>query len=284
MRRVVAAGGLAMAACGCLLLFSGAAAARQVAGDTISGSGIANGTKIQFTFVSSGSSSISLSGGNNWGITSISSPGGTCNLTPTNNGGFCSFATSVTNFTINTTESGPIPSGVSGQTTFNDSSTAQFTAPVSTECHCLEISAEFKGFTEEHRGSTEVFKFSLKWKLHCATGQTGKCHGTIHLFPEGVHTFVRLHVPPASGSVEHTPGGGVSILCHPEHGTCSRESTGEETFHLVGLAEHFEDMKVHFDTEVYCDYLSRRTSELTVHFDGRGNFKRDESRVGPVFS
>lgn len=89
MRRLVAAGGLAIAACACWLQLSGAASAKPAA-DTISVSGIASGTGIQFTGSGSPILSVSFGGGSNWQITGLSVPSGTtgvtCNLTPTNFG------------------------------------------------------------------------------------------------------------------------------------------------------------------------------------------------------
>jgi hypothetical protein len=132
MRRLFAAGGLAVAACACWLLFSAAASARP-ASDTINVSGIASGNGIQFTGSGSPVLSVSFDGGSNWQITGISVPGGTgvtCNLTPTNFGGFCGFVTPVQSFVINTTITGTTPTLVHGEVTFGDSSTGTFSALV----------------------------------------------------------------------------------------------------------------------------------------------------------
>ena len=133
MRQLVAAGGLALAACACVLPFSGSAAATPTT-DTISVSGIASGTGIQFTGSGSPILSVSFDGGSNWQITGISVPSGTtgvtCNLTPTNFGGFCSFVTPVQSFVINTTISGTTPTAVAGEVAFGDSTTGTFSALV----------------------------------------------------------------------------------------------------------------------------------------------------------
>lgn len=129
MRRLVAAGGLAIAACVCGLLFSGAASARQ-ASDSITVTAVVNGTTMTFTVSSSPVSDISFFGGSNWHFMAASSSGGNCSLTLTNGGAFCSYATPVTSFNITTTFSGPTPTVVAGGVGFADTSTGTFSAPV----------------------------------------------------------------------------------------------------------------------------------------------------------
>src|SRR5262245_3962511 len=87
-------GALAIAACVCGLLFSGAASARQAA-DTINVKRVVlgpatNGTYVQFFSVMNGSfKRISLSGGSNFHFSLAG--GGPCKLTPTNGGVSCDF-------------------------------------------------------------------------------------------------------------------------------------------------------------------------------------------------
>jgi hypothetical protein len=79
MRHLVAAGGLALAAGVCGLLLSCAASAKQ-ASDSITITGVLDGTTITFTVSSSPVSDISLFGGSNWHFTAASRADGNCNL------------------------------------------------------------------------------------------------------------------------------------------------------------------------------------------------------------
>ena len=136
MRRLVAAGGLAIAACTFWLLFSGAASARQ-ASDGVTVTAVEtstgpSGTNYQLTGDTTGSgvTQVWVDGTPSSVVTAISGSNATCNETPSNNGGSCSYATSTTHFVINITESGPPVTLINGQVSFADATTATFQALV----------------------------------------------------------------------------------------------------------------------------------------------------------
>jgi hypothetical protein len=126
----LAVGGLAIAACTCLLLFSGVASARQAAGDTISVSGIASGTSIQFTASGSSSTQLVFLPGSNDAYTNITSSGANCQILITNGFAVCSYPTPVTSAVVNITFNGVTPTTVGGQVGYADNSTGTFSAPV----------------------------------------------------------------------------------------------------------------------------------------------------------
>jgi hypothetical protein len=135
VRHLVAAGGLATAVCSTWLLFSGAAAARSAA-DAVTVEGLAyvdqGSTTIKFTVTDSGLGQIDFHGGSNWHFTSMSAGGAFCNLTPTDGGGECSFPYPLsTDFAVYATISAAQPpSVVAGSVVYADTSTGEFTAPV----------------------------------------------------------------------------------------------------------------------------------------------------------
>jgi hypothetical protein len=133
VRHLVAAGGLAIAACTCLLLFSGAASAKQAAGDTITVVVLGNGKTMLWTVHGSPFNDVYFNGGSNSRITSVfdtSDPTAKCTLTPTNNGGGCSFSNTATSATFRTIWNGPLPTMGSGFVGFADTSTQPFTSLV----------------------------------------------------------------------------------------------------------------------------------------------------------
>lgn len=95
MSRLAAAGGLAIAACVCGLLFSSAASARQ-ATDEVVVTGVRSSNHIKFTAMGSPFKSISFSGGSNWHFTAVSGANWTCDLTPTDGGAYCASTTAAT--------------------------------------------------------------------------------------------------------------------------------------------------------------------------------------------
>jgi hypothetical protein len=286
-----AAGGLAVAASGCLLLFAGAASARQ-ASDSIVVTGVRNGTGIKFTGTVTGSAlkTISLSGGSNFTFNSISSPGGNCNLTPTNGGGFCNFVTPQTSVTVTTTFSGTPPTAVAGQAVYTDTGTVTFTSLVTTaatECRCTKVSAEFTDFREEAKHHHYVLLFSLKWRLDCTAGSKDSCIGAVevpHLerpLPHGLH----LHYPPESGNViPFTDGKGFLIHCHTHKRTCE-DTTGEQEFELIGHHPQLRaDLEMVFNIESRCiggsDYEHKKT--FTIRLDGQGKLDHRHSHLGTL--
>ena len=136
MRRLVAAGGLAIAACVGLLLFSGAASAKQTSGDSINVIGVVtgmspSGTNVQITAAGSAFDSLYFSGGTNYQFSAASGAAWTCNLTPTNRGAACWSSTPATSYTLNAIISGTLPPFLTGLVGFADTTTAMFTAPIS---------------------------------------------------------------------------------------------------------------------------------------------------------
>jgi hypothetical protein len=131
MRHLLAAGGLAIAASACGLLFSGAAFARQ-ASDTITVAGSATGpTSIKFSGYGSAISGVGFYPGSNFKWTSVSSAGGNCQILVTNGFAYCSYPQpGVTSFVVTTTINGTLPTAIAGQVVYADSSTGPFTAPV----------------------------------------------------------------------------------------------------------------------------------------------------------
>ena len=135
-------GAIAVVACVCGLLFSGAASARQTANKiTVTGAVLGpapSGTYVQFWTGNSAPYGdgtpfklISFSGGSNFHFSWIGSSGGSgCDLTPSNGGVSCAFAQPLPNFWINTIISGTLPAAVTGTVIYEDNSTGTFTAPV----------------------------------------------------------------------------------------------------------------------------------------------------------
>jgi hypothetical protein len=276
MRRPLAAGGIAIAACTCLLLFSGAASARQTS-DTISISGVANGADVQFKEFGSPLTTITFLGGSNWDFTAISSPGGTCNVTPTNGGAFCSFSTPVTSFVANTTISGPIPTAVVGEVGYADASTGQFTAPVTAApavCHCSNVSAKFTHFKEEDHDTK--FVFVLRLKVRCASGAEGHCAGSFDV----KHPKLPGGLKVREGS-EAWHGGPIHIVCHAKEGTCPSTLTFEKKLELIGLPEVRAHEAISFHVSLHCVQSDKEEhEELTLGFDGKGNLNRRKSHLG----
>jgi hypothetical protein len=294
MRRLLAAGGLAIAACACSLLFSGAASASQATGDTISVTGVvtgtsASGTSVQFTATGSPFTAISFFGGSNWHFSAVSASAWTCGLTPTNGGAFCMSATPATSYTVDTTISGPPPTEVAGEVGYADTHTGTFTAlvtPASTECRCTKVSAEFTGFHEEAGHHGYVLLFSLKWRLDCTTGSTSNCLGRVdvpHLerpLPHGLH----LRYPPKSPNViPYTDGKGFLIHCHPHKDTCE-DTTGEQEFELIGHPQFRADLEMVFNIESRCIGGNRyeHTKTFTIKFDGQGQLDHRHSHLGKL--
>jgi hypothetical protein len=294
VRRLVAAGGLAIAACTCLLLFSGAASARQTTGDTINVTGVvtgtsANGTNVQFTATGSLFKAISFDGGSNWHFSKVSGYGWTCGLTPTNGGAYCTSPTAAASYTVNTTISGTPPTSVAGEVGYGDGSTGPFTASVAaaaSRCHCTRVSAEFTGFHEEAGHHGYVLLFLLKWGLDCTSGSESDCQGVVdvpHLkqpLPHGLH----LRYPPKSPNViSYANDKGIIIHCHPHKGTCE-DTTGEQKFELIGHPQFRADLQMVFNVESRCvsgnGYEHKNT--LTIKFDGQGQLDRRHSDLGKL--
>jgi len=291
MRRLLSAGGLAIAACTCGLLFSGAASARQ-ASETISVSGVVKGTSIKFTGSGSPVLEVWVDGGSSFQFTAISSAGANCDVTPTNGGGFCSFATPVTSFVLSTTFSGQTPTAVAGQVGYADTSTGTFSVLVTpaSECHCTNLSVALKDFKTAEDGSEVAFV--LKWRLDCSTGTTNYCAGEVESFGElqkelhkhGLH----LHEPPDSPTfIRKSPvTGGFIITCNSHHGSngCNRsEITGNEKFELLGPAKDRSDLTINWLLHLGCNDLPNRKVEkekLSLKFDAKGNLEPNKSELG----
>ena len=128
-------GAIALAACACGLLFSGAASARQAADPlTVTGAVLgpaSNGTYVQF-FTGNGPlmKQMSFSGGSNFHFAGVGWAGAACQLTPANGGFSCTFSPPFPNLWVNTTISGTLPSAVTGTVVYADNSTGTFTAPI----------------------------------------------------------------------------------------------------------------------------------------------------------
>ena len=130
---------IAVVACVCGLLFSGAASARQAA-DTITVTGVivspttSAGTYVQFWIATVGTTPfrLSLSGGSNYHFSWRHGNSG-CKLTPANGGLLCDVTLSggpVTNEDVDTLISGTLPTAVTGTVVYADNSTATLTAPL----------------------------------------------------------------------------------------------------------------------------------------------------------
>jgi hypothetical protein len=292
MRYLRAAGGLAVAAFVCGLLFSGAAFARQAAGETISVSGIANGKSIKFTGTGSPLDHISFFGGSNWHFTAVKTSGGSCNLTPTNGGAFCDFTTSVSSFTVNTTISGPTPTAVAGQVGYADSSTGTFSALVTaalSRCHCTKLSVLIEDFRTEAAGRR--FVFFLHWKLDCAIGSTEDCAGLILstnlLSREVAHHGLHLILPPDSRTFTSNSGPrGESFEMHcgrAQRGCKSDVIRGNEEFALAGNARKRENLTLLWQPEIWCFDVPksvRHKRTLKLKFNAEGGIDRHDSKLG----
>jgi hypothetical protein len=284
-----AAGGLAVAAFVCGLLFSGAAFARQAAGETISVSGIANGKSIKFTGTGSPLDHISFFGGSNWHFTAVKTSGGSCNLT--NGGASCAFTASVSGFTINTTVSGPTPTAVAGQVGYADSSTGTFSALVTvapSRCHCTKLSVLIEDFRTEAAGRRLVF--FLHWKLDCAIGTTQGCAGDIIstnvLSREVAHHGLHLILPPDSPtftSHSGTRGESFEVHCGRLHGGCkSAVIRGNEEFALAGNAKKRENLTLLWQPEIWCFDVPKavwHTRTLKLKFNADGEIDRHDSKL-----
>src|SRR5262245_14584095 len=137
-------GAIALAACVCGLLFSGAASARQAADSiTVAGAVLGrapDGTYVQFFTGNSAPygdgtpfKQITFSGGSNFHFAGIEGAGGNCKLTPANGGVSCTAAPdfqTLPNLWINTTISGALPTAVTGTVVYADNTTGTFTAPI----------------------------------------------------------------------------------------------------------------------------------------------------------
>ena len=284
MRRLVAAGGLAIAACICGLLFSSAASARQATTDTINVTGVvtgtsASGTNVQFTATGSPFTAISFFGGSNWHFSAVSASAWTCGLTPTNGGAYCMSATPATSYTVDTTISGPLPTQVAGEISYADTSTGTFTAPVTegaSKCHCAKLSAKFTGFNKETHNT--VLAFFLIWKIHCTTGSEGGCLGQIK-FEHAPKLPAGLELRVVKRPWKH---GGLTVACGPKPAnSCPPTATGKLLFELIGLPKVRAHKQMTFHATLSCE--SKKSEEaFTITFDKKGNINRKESHLGKL--
>jgi hypothetical protein len=131
VRHLLAAGGLAIVACTCGLLFSDAASARQ-ATNTFTVAGTQTGpTSIKFSGFGTAIRGVGFYPGSNFKWQSVSSTGGNCQINVTNGFAYCAYSQPVTSIVADLTLTGPIPPQVAGQVIYFDSSTGTFTAAVS---------------------------------------------------------------------------------------------------------------------------------------------------------
>jgi hypothetical protein len=279
----------------CALPFAGAVSAQQAPGDTITVTGKVTGTSpsgtdLQFIATGSPFKSISFSGGSNWHFTNVSGAAWTCSLTPTNGGAYCSSTTAATSYTINTTISGTVPTAVTGQVGYADASTGTFTAPVTTasECHCTHLSLELTHFKEE---GTHTLVFFLRWRLHCITGTTHYCAGTISsgldLEKELADHRLRLRLPPNSKKFHKYADGTFDVSCGQkvghDTGCTNSEVEGRAEFEVLGPSELRRHLTLKWHLRLICNDIPKgisRHETLTIKFDEHGNLDRKDSHLG----
>jgi hypothetical protein len=235
VRRLVAAGGLAIVVCACLLLFSGAASARQADSLAVTGTRIPNSNNIQFQANdTSPFTGLDFEGGSNNSITAISDtsdPGATCNLTPTNNGGGCTFKTPVTSATILTTWNGTIPTVVYG-IVINGGSTAPFTAPVTMGTPACDWTVQFTSAPQM------VFQAPISYAILVTNRGSGSCPATVLQTSAAFDSraFGTTSAMPSLNVPALAPGGAVAF--YPKVESVTLTTKADAALDASGLSLH----------------------------------------------